>query len=474
MTAGGWRLRLDPSARRTDGGRVLIGGYPLCILRLSGAGARWVDEVAAGAVVPPGGHSTALARRLTDLGMAHPEPPAGGGPAAGDVAAVIPTYGDPEGLARTLASLGPVGDVIVVDDASPDAAGIRQGARGAQVLRSDENRGPAGARELGWRATDLPFVAFVDRNVVLEPGWLQPLLAHFADPSVAAVAPRVRSAAAGAPGWLARYEAARSSLDLGPAPGPVRPGSRVPYVPTTALVVRREAIEAVGGFDVDLRVGEDVDLVWRLHEAGWRVRYEPRAVVWHPARPSVGAWLAQRFAYGTSAAALADRHGDSVAPLGISGWSALAWGAVVAGHPALGAAVGLGTTAALVPKLESLEDPVGEAVRIAGAGNLWAGRSVADALRRVWWPLSLLLGWRAHRTRRALLAALVLPPLLEWREDRPDLDPGRFALLRLVDDVAYGAGVWVGCWRSRSTRALRPRFSGPLDPPRAALDQTVR
>ena len=42
-----------------------------------------------------------------------------------------------------------------------------------------------------------------------------------------------------------------------------------------------------------------------------------------------------------------------------------------------------GTTAALVPKLQSLDDPAGEALRIAGAGNLWAGRTVADALRRL-------------------------------------------------------------------------------------------
>ena len=53
--------------------------------------------------------------------------------------------------------------------------------------------------------------------------------------------------------------------------------TRVAYVPTAALLVRRAALG--DGFDESLRNGEDVDLVWRLIEAGWRVRYEPAVQV---------------------------------------------------------------------------------------------------------------------------------------------------------------------------------------------------
>ena len=42
--------------------------------------------------------------------------------------------------------------------------------------------------------------------------------------------------------------------------------------------MRRAALEQLGGFAEDLRFGEDVDLVWRLVEAGHRVRYDPRSV----------------------------------------------------------------------------------------------------------------------------------------------------------------------------------------------------
>ncbi len=479
----GWGLRLDPGVRRIEGGRGLVGGTPLRVLRLSDRGRMWVDAVAAGDDVPTDEGSQRLARRLVDGGLAHPLPPAGAGPSPADVAVVIPVRDDADALPATLARLGPVAEVVVVDDGSADPGPVARAVARAvgdvatepgttpavRVVRHDRSRGPGAARATGVAASSAPFVAFVDADVRLDDGWLDILGDHLTDPTVGAVAPRVRARDSAAPGWLASYEATRSPLDMGPQAAPVRPGSRVPYVPTAAVLVRRTALDAVGGFDPDLRVGEDVDLVWRLHRAGWRVRYEPAATATHPSRSTVGSWLRQRATYGTSAAALAARHGAAVAPArGLSGWSALAWGAVVAGHPVLGAAVGAATTAALVPKLRGLDDPVGEAVRIAGPGHIWAGRAVAEALRRPWWPLAATLALTHRRSRAALAAAAVLPPLADWWTTRPPLDPARYVALRLADDVAYGTGVWIGCVRTRSARALLPSFSGPLDPPVAA------
>lgn len=448
----GWRLALDPAARRTDGGATIVGGAPLRIIRLSPAGRRWLDAVAAGEPVPEGAASVALARRLVDAGIANPLPPPDAGPDPADVVVVVPVRDDAPGLAATLARLGPVGRVVVVDDGSRAPVAVEAGTAGpapVEVRRREVSGGPGAAREDGWRATQAPVVAFVDANVEPEPGWLDALLPHFADPSVGAVAPRVRARAGAAPRWLARYEAERSSLDMGPVAAAVRPGSRVPYVPTAAVVVRRAALEAVGGFDPALRIGEDVDLIWRLHRAGWRVRYEPAAAVTHPCRPTLGAWLRQRYTYGTSAAVLHARHGAAVAALsGVSGWSALAWGAVAAGHPLAGVAVGAGTTAALVPKLRALDHPVREAVRLAGAGHLWSGRRVADAARRSWWPLAAALAVARRRSRLPVAAAALTV--------RP---------LHLLDDLAYGTGVWAGCLRARDLGALRPSFTGPLPRP---------
>ena len=230
----------------------------------------------------------------------------------------------------------------------------------------------------------------------------------------------------------------------------------MPFVPTAALVVRRAALEAVGGFDEELHVGEDVDLVWRLGQAGGTVRYEPGAIVRHPARQTVFGWLRQRFDYGSSAAPLARRHGAAVAPLSVSPWTAAAWGLIGVRAPLAGlATVGI-TSALLAPRLSGLQHPWREAMRLAGLGHLYGGRAIADALRRTWWPVALLLALRWRRVRAGVVVALTVPPLLEWRADRPALGPVRWAGLRLVDDLAYGAGVWAGCARERSVRALRP------------------
>ncbi|HMC69040.1 MAG TPA: hypothetical protein VKJ07_07800, partial [Mycobacteriales bacterium] len=167
----------------------------------------------------------------------------------------------------------------------------------------------------------------------------------------------------------------------------------------------------------------------------------------------------QRFEYGTSAAPLARKHANAVAPLVVSHWSALVWALAGSGHPLTGATVGAVTTAQLAPRLKGLQHPWSEAARLAGKGHLHAGAAVADAVRRAWWPIALPAAAMSKTARRALLAAATIPPLVEWRRQRPSIDPPRWVALRLIDDVAYGAGVWAGCLRERSVAALRPELT---------------
>lgn len=450
----GWRIELDTNARRTDEGRTLIGGSPLRVLRLTSAGVRWLDSMIAGQPPSSSPRSLSLARRLVEAGLANPLPPAGHGVSPRDVAVVVPVRDAAHGLARTLAGIAQVGEVVVVDDGSRDPSTVRRAAGGATVLRNERSAGPGAARERGWRATSRPVIVFLDANVETEGDWLQPLLDHLACTGVGAAAPRIAAHRGTAPRSLGLYERTRSPLDLGRLAGSIRPRSRVPYAPTAALVVRRAALESISGFDEGLRVGEDVDLVWRLHAAGWGVRYEPAVAVTHPSRSSFRSWIGQRVTYGASAAALAQRHGAAGAPLSISPSSALTWLALLVGRPILGVGIGAAEVVALSRRLSSVDHPAREALRITGSRDICAGKSVATALRRTWWPLAAILAARCPRSRPAVLAALVVPPLFERRE----LDPIRYAILRLADDIAYGSGVWIGCMRARSPRALLPSF----------------
>ncbi|MEX5720590.1 mycofactocin biosynthesis glycosyltransferase MftF, partial [Geodermatophilus maliterrae] len=310
----GYAVRLDPRTRRTEDGAALLGGSPLRLLRLA---PRARDLLAGDRLTVTDAATAALAARLLDAAAAVPEP-AGPAPGPDDVTVVVPVRDRTAGVARLLAALradpATAGvRVLVVDDGSADPTALAAvaAAGGAEVLRHERSAGPAAARNAGLRAATTEVVALLDSDCVPVAGWLGTLLPHLADPRLAVVAPRVTALPAGDPGWVTPYETAVSALDMGPSPAPVAPLSGLSYVPSAALLARRAALGE--GFDAGMRVAEDVDLVWRLAAAGWRVRYDPAAHVAHDHPSSTAAWLRRRALYGTGAAPLAARHGDAVA-----------------------------------------------------------------------------------------------------------------------------------------------------------------
>ncbi len=435
----GIRLHLDARTRRFRNGRILLGGSPTRLLVLGSSGIQRVDAWLAGTPVGADPREQALARRLLDAGLVHPVADRGTFTNA-EVTVVVPVKDDPDGLQRLLAAIGDVADRIVVDDGS--AAPIVKAA-----VRHGVARGPAAARNAGWRRAGTPLVAFLDSDTVPDPAWLDHVLPLFDDPAVAAVAPRIRSLATGPVGG---YEAWRSGLDMGPEPSAARPDGRVRYVPSAALVVRRDALVSLGGFEEDLRYGEDVDLVWRLVAAGHTVRYEPVAVVRHEPRTTVTAWLRQRYHYGTSAAALAQRHPGLLHCAHLPRDYAAQCAVAIAGHPLVGAAPAIIAAAVRARRLHRRGIPARAVVDVTVSGQLGLIRQVADALRRVWWPVAL-----PTRRGRALLAAAWLAPVVSALCRGPG---PRAALLRVLDDLAYGLGVWAGCARHRTIAPLLPRL----------------
>ncbi|WP_232303668.1 glycosyltransferase [Pseudofrankia sp. DC12] len=453
------------------------------MLTLSAAGgAVWEALLTGRPVGSAGPGAGTLARRLVEAGLAVPMPPAPPGGRATTVTAVLPVRDGAVGLGALVAALARrCAEVIVVDDGSADATGAVASAAGARVLRHDIPRGPAAARLAGAAAASTPLVLFCDADIQLledrlpadpgtptgaagtgHPGWLALLVGHLADPAVAAVAPRVASPvpAGERAGLLARYESARSPLDLGARPAAVRPGSRVSYVPTAVLLVRRELV----GFDPALRYGEDVDLVWRLVEAGWSVRYEPAALVHHRPRQDWPGWARQRFGYGSSAGPLARRHPGPLRPAGsaaLAGVVGFVVAAVPAGpvrHAVVGAAGaatagrGVLTASRLARRLAAAPRPGRLAWVMVLAGRRYAVEAAADNIRRGWWPL--LVGSRPGR--RVFAAAVVAPAVRDWWATRPPVGLGPYVLVRMLDDAAYSAGVWWGCARARTARPLLP------------------
>ena len=452
------------------GGTTLLGGSTGSVVRLRPRAAVIVED---GTVVVRDAVSAALARLLLDRGLAEPvwstgeiadpaELAAQDVLAGEDVTVVVPVHDRPVQLARLLGALPEGIRVVVVDDGSRDPGAVATVAqrRGARLVVHEHNRGPAAARNTGLAAARTDLVAFVDSDVVPVAGWLAVLRRHFEDPATGAVAPRVRALHGEAgTGWVERYEAVRSSLDLGPRPASVRPHGRVSYVPSATLMVRAAAF--ADGFDDSMRVAEDVDAIWRTHRAGWRVRYEPAAVVRHDHRTETAAWLRRRMFYGTGAAPLAQRHGSAVAPMVLSPWTAVLTASLLAQRRwSLPVAAGSSVLATAVTayRLRGAAAPLRTAATATTIGAIAALNQTASALTRHYWPVALPLAVVSTRARRAVLVAAVVDGVLDHRRARPDLDVARYVLARRLDDLAYGAGLWVGAVRARSPRALVPRW----------------
>jgi len=435
-------------------GRLLLGGSPTRLLRLGPRACTTTQRWLRGEPVSATPSERRLARRLVSAGMLHPEVDLGARADPALVTVVVPVHDRPASLVRLLEALDGV-RCVVVDDGSIDAGSIERAARagGARHLRLARNLGPAAARNAGLAVVDTPFVAFVDSDCIPSSGWLGPLLAHLGDPLVAAVAPRV--VAADDSGWLARYEAARSPLDMGARPGLVRPRTRVAYVPTAALVVRR-AVFSNPCFDESLRGGEDVDFVWRTVAAGWDVRYEPSSTVAHQADRGAREWATRRAFYGATAGPLAHRHRGQIAAVSLPGWMALTGGLLLARRPAAAAGVVLGAGALVTRRLSGVVDePAAVATRLMARALTQGTTPVVTSAVRAWSPL-LAAGIWSRRLRRAALGAFAAAALADWLGRPPRLDPFRYAAAHAADDLAYGLGLWWGCWRSRTVRPLLP------------------
>jgi N-acetylglucosaminyl-diphospho-decaprenol L-rhamnosyltransferase len=230
---------------------------------------------------------------------------AGAGPSqALSVAAIVVNFNAEKELGRCLRSLATngVSPIIVVDNDSADrseqvvrAAGVRWLPTGANLgYGRAANRGAA-TPEAG--AAD--YLLVCNPDLELSPGAVEPLVAALlADPALGVVGPGLWND----DGTL--YPSARTFPDVVDAVGHgllglVAPGNRftrryrlldwdhrraarVDWVSGACFLARREAWDAVGGFDpAYFMYMEDVDLCWRLKRAGWAVGYEPAARVRH-------------------------------------------------------------------------------------------------------------------------------------------------------------------------------------------------
>lgn len=433
---------------RSSDGKSLLAGSPLTSFKVSDAGAKILTAIENGDALPA--NHTSLTSRLLATGAIHPR--ADASVSLSDITVVVPAYVKNERqqqqLTNLIESLSDM-QVIVVDDCSPTPITNTQ----AIVIRRDSNGGPGAARNTGVQHVSTPFVVFVDVDVVATSESLRQLTSMLRDSSVALVAPRIVTE--NEKTFLSEYESLRSPLDLGTEPAVVRPLSRVSYVPSAVLVGRTSELKNELTFDESMRLGEDVDLIWRVVESGRIVRYVPNICCEHVARSSWSALLKQRFGYGSSASALDQRHQRAASPLRAHAVLLLPAIALLSGYIYFAAMLMLPMFFYFAVSLHETGLSLRMRARITYIGFTATIRLLASAIRRAWWPIFALSSLVFQPALFLMLFSVLAPPAFGIVRSKPRF-PGEYFVMRILDDCAYGLGVWAGALRTRQFRCLLP------------------
>jgi glycosyltransferase involved in cell wall biosynthesis len=270
---------------------------------------------------------------------------------------VVAAYNSSSTIARCIEAIQaldyPSYEIIVVDNASTDDT-REIAARCPVTLLDEARRGWPAARNRAWHYSKAPLVANIDSDCFAEPSWLRELVTALltTDPSGACnagcavgrtkvepgttLAQRFYAAAdpfnfekylPNAEGGTAQNNRARSTststkepltktptMQSGIGNGKSQMGNRKWAIPQTPSwgggnnVVRREVIEAVGGYDaLTYTSGADREFHRRFDaRTPYRTVYAPRAVVWHVARGSVAEFFHQSAKFASDAVVHAD------------------------------------------------------------------------------------------------------------------------------------------------------------------------
>jgi GT2 family glycosyltransferase len=229
-------------------------------------------------------------------------PGGGEGPPSPEASVVVITFNRHESLMRTLDALAGQDagsfEVIVISDGSTDGtepavrARIKDFPAPLKLFRQD-HAGVAAARNRGVAEARGGVIAFTDDDCVPRRDWLRSLLAALgADTGLAGVGGHTRIRPSGK--LIADYSEAYFVT--------TRPGitdGEVLYLPTCNAAFRRSALNDVGGFDpAQEPAGEDVALSYVLRERGWRLEFEPEALVDHYRPNDISSFVRTHFNYG--------------------------------------------------------------------------------------------------------------------------------------------------------------------------------
>ncbi|HKG14991.1 MAG TPA: glycosyltransferase [Pyrinomonadaceae bacterium] len=219
---------------------------------------------------------------------------------------VVPTYERPARLSSCVRALSQLDyprerfEVLIVDDGSarPPLEIIERfrGALDVKLFEQAKNAGPAAARNLGARRARGEFLAFTDDDCEPERGWLRAFATRFAGAPARIVGGRTVNALAHNP----YSETSQLIIEVVYAHFN-RDAEDARFFASNNFAAHAESFREAGGFDETFRTSEDREICARWRSRGLGMTYEPRAVVLHSHRLTLGSLWRQHFGYGRGA-----------------------------------------------------------------------------------------------------------------------------------------------------------------------------
>jgi GT2 family glycosyltransferase len=236
------------------------------------------------------------------------------------VSVVVASYNGERTLKACLDSLErlnyPDYEVILVDDGSTDTTRqIAFAHPNVRFFRHEKNLGLSVARNTGIAAATGEIIAFTDSDCRADEDWLYYLVGGLLESEFAGM---------GGPNLLPPEDSLVAAAVMASPGGPAHvmlTDRRAEHIPGCNMAFYKWALAQIGGFDpIFHQAGDDVDLCWRLQQAGLKIGFSPAAFVWHYRRSTIGAYLEQQRGYGEAEALLVRKHPECFNSFGGSLW----------------------------------------------------------------------------------------------------------------------------------------------------------
>jgi len=240
-------------------------------------------------------------------------------PAGPRVSVVVASYNGARTLENCLVSLErlnyPNYEIILVDDGSTDAT-CRMASEHPRVrYLYQENKGLSVARNTGINAAIGEIVAFTDSDCRADEDWLYYLVGDLLASDCAGI---------GGHNFLPPEDSLVAAAVMVSPGGPAHVmlnDREAEHIPGCNMAFYKWALDEIAGFDpVYRKAGDDVDVCWRLQQAGYRIGFSPAGFVWHYRRSTVKAYLKQQSGYGEAEALLITKHPEYFNSAGSSIW----------------------------------------------------------------------------------------------------------------------------------------------------------